>query len=103
MINVEIAPADRKLRASNLDAGRAAHRAGHAASTLIEDVRVGKAAGDLEHRDRAGGVEQLEIGKDQHGNHDSASCLKMREIRHFRTPADHARMSPSSRHFVKEN
>jgi hypothetical protein len=38
-------------------------------------MRSAETTGDLEHRNRTGGVEQLEIGKDENTDHDLAHVL----------------------------
>jgi cyclohexyl-isocyanide hydratase len=46
---------------------------------------TGEAGRDPEHRNRTGGVEQLEAGNYQHGDHDL--CPETRDTRHFRHQA----------------
>jgi hypothetical protein len=76
-INVEMASADRKPRASNSTPEELRTGPGTSASTLIGEAEPAP-AGDLEHRDRTRGIKQLEIGKYENANHDSAPCPEIR-------------------------
>jgi len=60
-----------EIAREHLDAGGAAHRACCRRQYLDRRRHAGKARGDFEHRNRAGGVQQLEIGKYQNTDHDS--------------------------------
>ena len=67
----------------HLDAGRTANRPRLHRQHLDRWRLAGEAGGDLERRDRPGGVQQLEIRKYQHADHGFGLCPETREIWHF--------------------
>ena len=82
-IKVLIAPDGLKPRASISTPDELRTGPGVAASTLIDGGMPAEAGRDFEHRNRTGGVQQLEIGKDENADHDVRPCPEMREIWHF--------------------
>ena len=69
MIKVVIAPGGPNFRASISAPDVLRTGPGLAAITRIGTSAFRQAVGDLEHRDRTRGIEQLEIRKDQHADH----------------------------------
>ncbi len=74
MISVLIAPDGFRPRANISTPDELRTGPGVAATTLIDEALLeeawpAKAPGNLEHRDWAGGIEQLEIGIDKHADH----------------------------------
>ena len=72
-IKVVIAPDGFNPRASISTPEELRTGPGVAAKTLIDGRVPGEARRDLEHRNRAGGVEQLEVRKDEHADHDAVA------------------------------
>ena len=71
-----IAPDGLKPRASISTPDELRTGPGVAASTLIDGGMPGEARRDFEHRNRAGGVQQLEIRENENADHESGHVLK---------------------------
>src|SRR6516165_6530505 len=85
-----------ELARHHLDAGRRAHRTGFFRDHPDLGCVFREAAGDIEHRNRPGGVQQLEIGKDQHTDHGRKPVSVNEGIMPFQTESDHAMIAQSS-------